>query len=518
MRWSLQLLVVCMALQWAASDLWAQRRELVEDLLKTLIESQVNRGQRPGPPPLPPQQIRPDSPYRLARSEAQAMSADAMQLAQSLQIEARTMPQLRSPLGRLLQVQAALDEWNQGRGGHVMDSMVQDYTDINRQWRTIEYQLQQQLDLCQRSRQLLKSVADHDRRLCQLLNIEPQLDRTELVRLSSELTTNYRQLMDDIYLDLRRNPQIPAILQRGQQLQLRFRQTTALIDRASYDQIVTEYKKCQQDWRGFSASLQPVATDRIRRSLFRVEQTSQSIQEQLWLPIELDPALIRQLVETVEADTERLMTSITLPELLVHPQPDKVLKAASEFHTTCDQFSAAAQANFDRESLLWDYRLFDVQWRTFAVQCRGFNSPIVQQQLMDVETRMSMLRSALGLDSGVNHAELTQLAARLDELCFQLEQIAEQRVLDSGKYNQTFQTQFKQSLESLHHAAHVLHDEVSTEHDLQHLANHANELVSAWNACKIRAAQCQPEHQQLLYQTIAQAEPHMVSLQLMFAR
>ena len=535
MRWSARWLITVLALQMATSDAWAQRRELVDELLKTLIESQVNRGRGPRPPEVapPPAEVaprpvevapRPDSSTRLARAEAQAMSVDAMQLAQTLQIESRSLPQLRTHLGRLIQVQAALDGINQGRGphqGHAMhspESLAQNYALINRDWRMIEYQLQQQSDLSPKSKLLVKAVADHDRKLCQMLSLEPQLDRTELVRLAGELTTNYRQLMDDVYLDLRRSPQLPALLQKGQQLQLRFRQATSLIDRAGYDQLVVEYKKCQRDWRDLTAAIHPLATDRIRRSQFRVEQSGRAIQEQLWIPIELDPLLIRQLVQTVEADAERMMASIALPDLLAHPQPESVLKAAREFHQTCGLFIAAAQGEFDRDSLLWDYRLFDVQWRAFAGQCRGFNSPLIQQQLMDVESRMAMLRGALGLDTGIDQGQLTQLAASLDELCFQFEQTVEQRVLNSGKYNAQFQTQFKQEIEALHEAAHVLHEEVTTEHDAEHLATHANDIVRTWKVCKSRVAQCLPEHQQLLYQTIAETEPQIVSLQVMFSR
>ncbi len=522
MRWTTRLLVAVLVLHGATSSAWAQRKEIVDELLRTLIESQLNRGRPPQPQQAPPPEVaprpRPDSPTRAARMEVQAMSTDAMQLAQSLQIESRSQPQLRGQLGRLIQVQAALDAQSVGRGGHSFELMAQEYAVIDRDWRSIEYQLQQFPDLTPRSKQLVKAVSDHDRKLCQMLGVEPQLDRTELVRLSGELTTNYRQLMDDIYLDLRRSPQMPALLQQGKQLQLRFRQATSLVDRAGYYQLVVEYKKCQQEWRAFSASLHPVATDRIRRSMFRVEQTGRSIQEQLWIPVELDPVLIQQLVQTVEADADRLMALIALPDLLAHPQPDKVLKAASEFHNTCGSFAAASQGQFDRDSLLWDYRLFDVQWREFANQCRAFNSPSIQQQLIDVESRMAMLRGALGIDAGLDRAQLTQLAASLDELAYQFEQTAEKRVLNSGKYNPQFQAQFAQEIEALHNAAHTLHDQVTTQHDSEPLTAHASSMIRAWNSCKARVTQCQPEHQQLLYQTMAQIEPHMVSLQVMFTR
>jgi hypothetical protein len=308
------------------------------------------------------------------------------------------------------------------------------------------------------------------------------------------------------------------LLQQGQQLQLRFRQATSLIDRAGYDQLVVEYKKCQQAWRAYSASLHPVATDRIRRSMLRVEQSGRSIQEQLWIPVELDTALIRQLVQTVRSDSERLMSTISLPDLLSHPQPDKVLSAAREFQNTCGPFVTAAEGQFDRNSLLWDYRLFDVQWREFANQCQTFNSPLIQQQLNEVESRMAMLRGALGIETGLDRGQIMQLAASLDELCYQFEQTASTRVLSSSKYTAQFKTQFSQELEALHTAAHTLHDQASSHHDSGRLTSHASSLIRSWATCKARVTQCQPEHQQLLYQTMAQIEPHMVSLQVMFAR
>ena len=47
---------------------------------------------------------------------------------------------------------------------------------------------------------------------------------------------------------------------------------------------------------------------------------------------------------------------------------------------------------------------------------------------------------------------------------------------------------------------------------------HANDIIRTWKVCKSRVTQCLPEHQQLLYQTIAETEPQMVSLQVMFSR
>ena len=177
MRWPSRLLIAVLAFHGVTSSAWAQRREVVDELLRALIESQLNRGRPPQPAPQPAPQPevaprpRPDSPTRAARMEIQAMSTDAMQLAQSLQIEARSQPQLRGQLGRLIQVQAALDAQSVGRGGHSLEQLALDYAAIDRDWRSIEYQLQQFPDLTPRSKLLAKAVSDHDRQLCQMLGI-----------------------------------------------------------------------------------------------------------------------------------------------------------------------------------------------------------------------------------------------------------------------------------------------------------------------------------------------------------
>ncbi len=87
-----------------------------------------------------------------------------------------------------------------------------------------------------------------------------------------------------------------------------------------------------------------------------------------------------------------------------------------------------------------------------------------------------------------------QLAASLDELCYQFEQTASTRVLNSSKYTAQFKTQFSQELEALHTAAHSLHDQASSHHDSGRLTSHAGSLIRSWATCKARVTQCQPEH------------------------
>ncbi|MEZ5940377.1 MAG: hypothetical protein R3C18_03225 [Planctomycetaceae bacterium] len=500
----------------------AQRREFVEDLLRTLIESQTRRDQdRDRNPPnpneqAPPPRVRPNPQANAIDVQLDAMSKDTMQLAVALQYEVRSLPELRPVLGRLLQMEASLDALT-GRNRFDRNTLTTQFAAIDRDWRWIEYRLNQTTDAGRQIRQLVTSVSEHERKLCELLGVEPQLDRPELLRVSGELTTKYRQLMEAIYRDLPRNPRLSGLLGEGQQLQIRYQQMTALINFTNYSQLATEFKNCQLGLVEFRRKLHPVATDDIRRNLFLVEESSRELQELLWIPIEFDDAYLDMLVHTAEADARQLLASIAVPDLLAHPDATRALQVAREFDQSLTQFVNAVHKHSKREALLWDYRLLDVQWSAFAGECQRFPSPLIQQQAIAVGSRFELVGKGLGFHTGYDRGQLVKLVSRLDELCFQFEQAAEQQVLNAGGYPPQFRNRFQASVESLHEAAHTLHEEISTQHvNPVHIREHAEQLVKSWQNCKTHVANCRPDHQQILYQVVAQTEPLMVQLQVLF--
>jgi hypothetical protein len=292
------------------------------------------------------------------------------------------------------------------------------------------------------------------------------------------------------------------------------RQATALLDRAGYDQLVNEYRRAQTSWRAYVQRLQPIATDRIRRSIFRVEQAGRAIQELLWIPFEQDVALVPQLAVSLQTEVEQLLSNITLQDLVLLTQPTTLLQSARELQQTSRSFAQSAATTTDRNTLLWDFRLVDVQWQSFQNSCRMLNNPGLQQQLIQVDSLMSMLRQALGSQSGNDYRHLLQLVARVDELTLQFQQTAQQRVLNTGLYDRNFRIQFADSLEKLHQSAHSLHDELSGFRPGVQANALMRELIRHWNACKSRIPQCRPEHQQVLYQSVAQLEPLLVTLQI----
>ena len=518
-----------------------RRRALVEDLLKGLIESQAEP-QRTAP--RPGQNVRPDTfpknnSGRLdpnmnrrpgngvvietsadmlsARRELKNWSKVSNDLVKELRYHEHESPALRPYLADAMKTQASINALVlKAELYPTLPQLINDFGAIDRDWRVLSHRLKQSGALSSECMGLVNSIGNLDTQLCGLFKIEPQLNRQELMRLTTELNANYKHLVQDVYYQTRGKPGGQAILRQGQELYTIINESSALIPRGGYDSIVNAYKNCNVRWREFSGSLRKISDQRIRRDIQEIETLGAQIHEQLWLPVELDRDYINHLTSTIAQDANRVFDSVSINQLLKCEQPGLVLNSVREFNQTCDAFARTVSNGRSQSDLSWDFKLFQDQWDKIHDTFHNLKDPQIDQQLEEIDYAMGTLKNTFGDGPVIDHQMMTQIAANLDQLCHQLNDDIHRRV-DRRRYDNGFHRKICAQAESLHDLVHDMHRDVVSKRGRINDGHQLPAIFDHWVALRPMINECKPEDLNSFREIRRQIEPLMVKLQVVFS-
>ncbi|WP_417849032.1 hypothetical protein [Thalassoglobus sp.] len=492
-----------------------QRKDFVEGLLKSLIDSQLDRG-RPSPDRTPPN-LPPNADLQQAQVFLDALTNQSAQLVNLLRVEERSMPQLRPLLADALTIHADArmlrDDSRSVRDQRALTNSVREF---DRKWRTLAHRLKQIPELGRASLRTIDSITDLNTSLSQLLGIDPQFDRNSLLRLSSSVSTSMGHLNQELRYQLHRNPIRDQILTQGYQLSLQASQLVSLVDRSDYKSIVASTQSFQQAWKVFAVRLRELNSERIQRDMLEIEQSLRDISEILWLTAPIDKAQIVQLTQTIEREFDLFLDNVSLAQLIRLNQTQNLIKQSTQFHASAHLFAETAERSQNLNDLSWDFQVLEVEWKEFLVEARRVNLPAAQQQIQMIQRSMNILQNMLNLRPQLDRRELLPVVASADDLSDRLLGTGKRIIGNSGAYPGTFRIKFLNELNELHDSAHQLHDgliQTKSESELQRDAEH---LIEHWNGVKQLVPQLRQQDQQQIMQIMAQLEPNMVKLQVIF--
>ena len=530
-------LFILAAAQVSAQDPRQQRRRaFVEDLLKTLIESQADkgdpRGGRPFDPnynnprrPQPNQPIKPVKPIRNASATAEMLQARKLlkkmaegseNLIYELKNHELKYPQLRPLLADALRVRASVDVLM--RRCSVMADLVplrQNFMAIDRQWRMLNHQLTQFESLPPSCLKCINDIHTHEEQLCNAFGIQPQFDRRELARLANTMNSELDHLVRDVYYELNGTPDQRKIIKRGQMLQAQVRQYAPLINHGSYDEIVVAFKSCMVNWRAFNRELSKYPNDRIRHSVGELEDAGRQMHGLLWLPIELDREYYAHLCTTMDTDLQKVFQQISLADLMNCKVPGAVLTCSREFRKKCTAFGTRVSGNGSMEDLRWNYRAFDNQWRDLTEHCRGFKRPDLDRRIAEIEYQMDILRNTFGTEILINHHQLLQMCGELDQWVHELHDSIHQTKANS--YAGTMYRDMCGCCDQLQSTCHGLHTQVLASRKVNDYRLQMDACFKEWARLKTFMNQCNDKDRRRFARYRSQIEPLMVKLQVIYS-
>ncbi len=515
----------------------AQRRALVEDLLKGLIESAVEKPRndhrhnaRPGQPvpgnpgrpsgrPInrPPVTIEVSNDMLAARRHLVSWNQSAGKLVTELRHHEYESPQLRPLLADALKLQANIQLLTKKAQIYpTIDPLVADFQLIDRDWRVLSHRLSQTRGLPSECSGFINSISNLDTQLCGVFNIQPQIDRRELQRLSTKLQSDYNHMLQDVYYLARGKQGGRELMLEGKQVQSMIGQASAMIGRGDYDTIVDAYRQCTTAWKKYSRKLLTMRDDRLRHSISDIEATGRMIHEQLWLPVELDREYLASMANGVSQNANQIFNSISMAQLMAGPQPGIALTTAREFQHACANFSNGISSGARIEDLEWDFRLYEAQWNHLHDMYHEFHIPEVDLRLDDIDVTMQTLKQTFGEPPVMDQYALSQLTTNLHALCKQTSKDVHRRIT-SRKYDNRFHDQICGAADQLSDSARQLHQRVLRKPNSIASRNELNDLFVQWRTLKPLINQCQEQDKLALNQYRSQIEPLMVKLQVVFA-
>ncbi len=504
----------------------SQRREMIQDLLKGLLESQLNKGddhQQPGRPdyrPNRPQRPAPNTPaspeMKRVRSSLMKWNQSAAELVNELRHHEHEAVQLKPLLADALQFQASVNSlYYVAMQVPSVEYLTNDFIALDRQWRILSLRLKQTPGVPRQCLGMISTIAELDRELAGLFKVEPQIDRRELMRLASTLSNDYDHLLRGVYYASRGQRGSEKLLEQGQQLQAAINQAAALVQAGSYESIVNSFSSGMEEWRRFSRRVLRLDDERLRYSVQHIESTGRKIKEQLFLPVEMDRDYMVSLVNSIASDATKMFDSISVTDLLQTQQPGNALALCREFDQTCTQFVQQLNSGAPQDQLDWTYRLLNTRWIRMQRMFQGFESRLVQHKLEDMALSIQSLGEIFGTEIVIDRHDLQQKFAEVSALCQQATLDISRRI-QPPQYDGNFSRQIQSRCNTL--AGHV--------NQLQLLAmrpsfrmtdDHLVPLINAWNSLKPMLAELSPADRNYFAEFRRQLDPMMVKLQVVYA-
>lgn len=420
----------------------ANRRTFVESLLRGLLESQLEQSQQPRQRPTYPQpQVRPIPatrvpgvrPTPVVTSEKIVVVRQALcdwsdecdHLIDDLRQLELTTPTVRPLLADALQIRVDIDLLGRraAESPHEM-YLVEDFKVVDREWRLLNHHLQSLPAASQQCRAVIDSCAAFDERLCQAFGVGPQFDDHQVLQLASQLATNLNHLSQNLRYEVREQPACSNMIQQCQALHSIIQQSPSVIRRKDYNAVTAMYKDGLTQWRNLSRQICKYPSQRLRHDVQDIETIGRQLQDQLYMPYQIDREYLAQLSANVGNSTGNVFRKISLQDLLAMDDPAGILLSAKAFQKQCGRFSESVRGNASTEQLATEFAVFESNWNGVHDQCGLLAKPALQLQIDEINYSMQTLHESFGSQPLLDHGSMLRVAADLEHLSHELENLA----------------------------------------------------------------------------------------------
>lgn len=500
----------------------SRRQEMFDSLLKSLIESQLNRPQeapqveRVNPNVAQPQAT--TNQLREVRELSRSFSQELSRLFDILNQDIRHDPYLAVHFNSTLKVSAnAAVLARRSEQARDLATLRPDFTELDREWRALSYQLESS-NISQACKSSVRTVNSYHQRLAKLFEMNPQIDSQKFMRLTDSLEVSVDNLMDEISTELGWTNETRQLLLMGRicQQQVRYMTLNTEVSR-NRERAVAEYNKFQQLWAPFASQLWPLKNRYIERDLQRIEQIDRDLQEVLLLPIATDHRQLVRLSEVLQTELTGIMEATTLNDLVTLKHADNVEKTARDFQGSVKRLITSAQQNRDLNQLQNDFRMVDTQWTKFEDAYKGCEKSEILRLLKSTEKTMASLREGVKIQSTFNRSEALQVIASLENYGKHLQDDFSTYVVQGGRYDRGFAYQGLHTCHQFTAFANNIHQSLADGADPEDLRDRCEVLARGWNYLNNEyLLKLQGAERIQLSELSAEITPQIVRLQTMF--
>jgi hypothetical protein len=509
-------------------DQQERRRQFVEDLLRTLVDTRVLRESdrhrrvtvpvRPSPPRPRPSL---SSEYRDARRAIDELSVGAGELITALRRDERLSPGIRPYLGDAITFKAMTDALIRRADAYPdTAALAAGLSPIDQHWRVLSHRLQHTPYLSSSSQACLRKLTDRHRRVCQLLKLAPQLDRAALAQRCLALAADIDTLLENVAFDVTQQKDRNELLTQGRKLlsQVNYLASAVAAD-ATRDTVVAQYTKFYAEWRSFAGHLRVAKAFRyLERGIRRADRLNLQIHDLLWIPRETDRAGIAYTARLLVSDFNFLCDRVTLTDLLAWDDGPAAVEKMREFQALCTEFNRAAAGKPNVEDLRWDFRLLYVEWQQIRDRFVTPAETETTRRLALMDETILAMRELLDSSSVVNQETVVELAAEVETLAELMNRDMISCVGRPGRYTPQFRQQAAACSNSFYNLARQFHAGVirGGPNDAT-VRKTCSDLAYTWQRFQGYVAQLEHHDRSAVMRHYERFAPAMARLQIMAA-
>lgn len=528
------LLVLTVSLLWPSMPAQAQRGQLIEDLFRTIAESQLEREQRkraeaeaelrrqpppnrkpqiqpvpvpgsifprnPGPgslTPVNPDRSRPNSQGNRGPGSINVRSREAAEFANNIvafnrEIDpllrdlrggANQNPGLRELIPEAYQISADSRALIQRCDGlSTLSTVAAPYSELDSRWRNLSFRLRSMNGL---SAQCTSSIRACDKLVSTIsrqLQIQPQFDRHSLHDLMIIASTHMVSLMDDLQMARCSQNEVKDLTHDARLLRQRLLKEADRVENTTYEDVVTRFTDFAKRWGAYSQRVYELNDPYLQRRLDRIRECGDQTYALLWMPPPYNASTLTAAADRLHHATGDLLDQMTIRAMvsLSTQEQVRVLDASHRILRDCGDFLKVTTRNPSRSELSNRFQKIDADWNFLRAACYKIPS-IKRATLTTIDHECERIRRALGVEAvgpSIRYEELIQLAAAL-------EGSAEYFDADIQRYKRYFQpASYRDSImrgnqEFFHHTKQ-LHAKLSMRASLAELQAEAEHMLDGW--------------------------------------
>ncbi|MCA9264376.1 MAG: hypothetical protein KDA60_11030 [Planctomycetales bacterium] len=494
-----------------------QRRVLVDNLLRNLIDSRNNLGSTAPLVNVPSSRVTGD--VQQARQLIKSFRDEIRRLAAALQVEANYSHEARILLGDALPIVASADVLDQRAARmSTVQQIAAEHPDLDSRWRVFSHRTRQTPYLGTSVTRHVDTLDRYNSQLEEILKLDPQVDRTTIATLLSSLAVELDHLLDDIRIELVSASQRPQLNTELRRLSTAIQQMrSGVISSASYTTLQSQYKSFYSQWLPVKAKLRQYDNLHMQRNVNRINELTQHLHESLLLPRVIDGNDVLYMANQLKINVDRVCDQVTLRRLIALPNATDFFTKASEFYVLVDDFRQSVVTKTKLEDLLWDFQVLEVSWQDLFEVLRQFDDPDAAQSVAIIETSVNELRLALGITTAVDRQEAVELAAELSNMTDLLHYDIMRFVGRSNRYSAQYRNQTVSTSKQLREAVHGLSESVSGNASDVQVREQAQRIYGEWNMLQGAIAQIAAADRDEIIRTCQSISPMLAKLQVLYA-
>lgn len=392
-------------------------------------------------------------------------------------------PQLVPLLRELLQLRATASRIDQDLTNRVdLRNVVVSFRQLDQDWRTLSHRLSQTPGLSREAVASIERLDRIDREVGKLFQVEPTLDRRELLRQLATLSNAFRNLIDELQIDPAGGAKLAQLVSDTRKVQQEIgRVEQIVLENYPYEQIVNEYSRFGRMWTVLLEQLRTYDNRYVERQVRYLVDANNSVKLILWMENKSDRVQLQQTAIALMRDVDEFYNRTPLKLLLNVKDLTAAMQTASDFYGTVQNFRDMIDRNQSDTQVLESYRYVEEYGYAFTRTFSAMNSQAARIVLRNIEDGIASLRIELNLAgtiSQVDYRQLLPIAARLELLSDNLDWDV-RRWLSADR--QAFRDEAIQSSKVFMTRARRLHQLMQGQPSVTELQRETTALMDEWS-------------------------------------